>query len=206
MPITNDLASGESLGTVDFFQLFAGEAPIHTDAALAADATKSIGSVTVTAGGSGYTSAPTVAFAAPPAGGVQATGHAVVTGGAVTSVVVDNPGYGYTAAAAITFSGGAGSNAAATAVLGAGSVAFGKYEVASVAADGSLVKFTAGDTLKHVITAQPNDGTQAGASVPYYDGGCFNHAALIWPASLTTEAARKAVFGGTPVFISHVLS
>ena len=205
MPITNDLADGESLGTTAFFQLFAGDADVLSDAAPAADATKTVGSVNVTAGGSGYTSAPTVAFAAPPAGGVQATGHAVLTNGAVSSVVIDNPGYGYTSAPAVTFSGGGGTGAAATAVLGTGTLVFAKFEVASMAADGSLVKFTPGDGLQHVILSQPNAGG-AGSSVPYYYAGSFNWQALVWPASITTEAAAKAVFMGTPLHVTHVLT
>ena len=75
-------------------------------------------SVTVTAGGSGYTSAPTVAFAAPPAGGTQALGTAVLTSGAVTGVTITDPGSGYTSAPAVTFSGGTGTGAAATSAVG----------------------------------------------------------------------------------------
>ncbi|WEM34438.1 hypothetical protein [Xanthomonas phage X1] len=84
-----------------------------------------VASVNVTAGGSGYTGAPTVTFAAPPAGGVRATGTAVLTGAAVTGVTITNPGSGYTAAPAITFAGGAGTGAAATAVLAANAAVAG---------------------------------------------------------------------------------
>ncbi|MHB0992685.1 MAG: phage tail tube protein [Burkholderiales bacterium] len=69
---------------------------------------------TVTAGGAGYTSAPTVAFSAAPAGGVTATGVAVISGGAVTAINLTNPGSGYTAAPTITLTGG-GFTTAATA-------------------------------------------------------------------------------------------
>ena len=73
--------------------------------------------VKITNGGSGYSSAPTVAIAAP-ASGVQATATATVSGGAVVSITVTVSGSGYklTDAAAVTFSGGSGSNAAAYAV------------------------------------------------------------------------------------------
>ena len=77
---------------------------------------KTVSSVTITNGGSGYTSAPTVAFAAPT-GGTAATGTAVLTGDAVTSVTITYEGHGYCSAPAITFSGGGGSSAAATAVM-----------------------------------------------------------------------------------------
>jgi hypothetical protein len=45
-------------------------------------------------GGVGY-STPTIAFSAPAAGGVQATGTLTVVGGVITAVVMTNIGYGY---------------------------------------------------------------------------------------------------------------
>jgi len=73
--------------------------------------------VKITNGGTGYSSAPTVAIAAP-ASGVQATATATISGGAVVSITVTVSGSGYVLsdAAGITFSGGAGSGAAAYAV------------------------------------------------------------------------------------------
>ena len=73
--------------------------------------------VKITNGGTGYSTAPTVAIAAPAAG-VQATATATVSGGAVVSITINVSGSGYklTDAAAVTFSGGSGSNAAAYAV------------------------------------------------------------------------------------------
>jgi hypothetical protein len=64
--------------------------------------------------GTGYTGAPSVAFAAAPTGGVTATGHAVWDSSTDISVVIDNPGSGYTTAPAVTLTGG-GSSTAATA-------------------------------------------------------------------------------------------
>jgi phage tail sheath protein FI len=72
--------------------------------------------VTIGAQGSGYTSAPTVAFSG--GGGTGAAGTAVISGGKVTSVVITNSGSGYTSAPTIAFSGGAGTGAAATASFG----------------------------------------------------------------------------------------
>ena len=74
--------------------------------------------ITVDAGGSGYTSAPTVTIAASPFGAAgTAVGIAALTGDAVTSVTVVYPGFGYTSAPAISFSGGGGSGATATATV-----------------------------------------------------------------------------------------
>lgn len=58
--------------------------------------------------GTGYTSAPTVTFSAPPTGGVAATGTAVVSGGKITGVTITSGGSGYTTNPTITFSGGGG--------------------------------------------------------------------------------------------------
>ena len=73
---------------------------------------------TITAGGSGYSSPPTVTFAAPGGGGTTATGTAVLTGNSVSSITITNPGSGYSSLPSISFSGGGGSSAAATALAG----------------------------------------------------------------------------------------
>lgn len=75
--------------------------------------------ITVTDGGAGYTTAPTVTITAPNAYGVgftQATATAHLTGDAVTTVTVDVNGTGYVTAT-VSFSGGDGSGATATANL-----------------------------------------------------------------------------------------
>lgn len=59
------------------------------------------GTVTVTTGGT-YTYVPTLVFAPPPSGGIQASGVATVSGGTITAVTVTNQGGGYAAAPAIT--------------------------------------------------------------------------------------------------------
>lgn len=77
---------------------------------------KRVSSTTITAGGSGYTSAPTVTFSG---GGAwkQATGVAIISGGAVASITITDPGRGYTSAPTITLTGGGGSSATATAAI-----------------------------------------------------------------------------------------
>jgi hypothetical protein len=77
----------------------------------------SVVDVTITNGGGSYVTDPTVEFEEPPPGGTQATGTAVRTGGEVTGVVIVNAGSGYVTAPTITFTGGGGTEAAATAVL-----------------------------------------------------------------------------------------
>jgi autotransporter-associated beta strand protein len=73
------------------------------------------GTITPSAGGSGYVAAPAVTFTS--GGGVGATGYAVVSGGVVTGVVVTNPGINYTSAPTVVFTGGGGSGAAATSAI-----------------------------------------------------------------------------------------
>jgi fibronectin-binding autotransporter adhesin len=74
-----------------------------------------VGAVTVTSGGSAYTSAPTVAFSG--GGGSGAAGTAVLTSGAVSSVTITSFGTGYTSVPTVSFSGGGGSGAAGTSVI-----------------------------------------------------------------------------------------
>jgi hypothetical protein len=74
-----------------------------------------VGSVTVTNGGSGFTKAPTVTITG--GGGTGATGTATIAKGQITSVTITNAGTGYSSTPTITFSGGGGKGAAATAIL-----------------------------------------------------------------------------------------
>ena len=88
--------------------------------------------VTVTNGGVNYTYPPIVQIAAPPAGGIQATGYCTLTSGVVTSVTIVDQGAGYASAPVITFVNdpregvnnvATGYNAAAIATLtGAGTI------------------------------------------------------------------------------------
>jgi len=78
--------------------------------------------ITIDAGGSGYTDAPTITLSAPnEPTGVQATATATIggtNGDEVTSITVTNAGSGYATVPTVTITGGNGSNAAATATIG----------------------------------------------------------------------------------------
>jgi autotransporter-associated beta strand protein len=76
----------------------------------------SIKSITKVAGGTGYTSAPTVTISAPPAGGIQATATVAVSAGAITTFTITNAGKGYTSVPTVSF-GGPGTGATANAVV-----------------------------------------------------------------------------------------
>ena len=75
-----------------------------------------IASVTITNGGTGYTTAPTVAFGSGC--GRAATATSTVSGGSVTGVTFTIHGFNCTTTPTVTFSGGGGTGAAGTAVLG----------------------------------------------------------------------------------------
>ena len=118
---------------------------------------RGVASVTVGTPGSGYTSDPTVTFAAAPAGGVTATGVAVRTGTTVTGVTITNPGAGYTSAPTVSFSGGGGTGAAATATLTPASVTGGKAVVHDYPAEGTfdvsaVVSFVGGTPSNATLT------------------------------------------------------
>lgn len=75
-------------------------------------------SANVGASGDGYVATTTtVTFAAPPAGGRQATGVVQVVGGKVTGVTVVDPGFGYATAPEATING-VGTGATVTTSLG----------------------------------------------------------------------------------------
>jgi len=92
--------------------------------------TSAITSLTVTSGGSGYTSAPGCSISAPDdssayagyGGGVQATCTVTVSGGTVTGVTLTAAGAGYVTNPICTLTGGSGSGAtcSATSAVSAG--------------------------------------------------------------------------------------
>ena len=105
-----------NLGTGTGSSAFYGSGTLHLERVI--DLSDRVTSVTVTAGGSGYSSAPTVTIAAPTGtdhpSTVTATATATIAAGAVTSVSVTNGGSGYVSVPAVTFSSGA---ATATAII-----------------------------------------------------------------------------------------
>jgi len=78
----------------------------------------------------------------------------------------------------------------------------------------SVLAFTpAGLLTPHVAGASDSTGTaaviaaqagKAGSKCPYYTSGQFNPEALVWDASLTTVAQRKAAFVNSPVMIKEI--
>lgn len=73
--------------------------------------TKSVDSIVITAGGTGYTSTPTVVFSAG-----AAAGTAILSGGIVVAVTITTRG-SYTTPPTVSFTGGGGSGATGTVVM-----------------------------------------------------------------------------------------
>jgi hypothetical protein len=83
-----------------------------------------------------------------------------------------------------------------------------KYQVIAKNAAGQIVPHNpaAADTTKVAIgvAAQPLASTASAVSIPYYVSAFFNHEALVWDATLTTLAQRKAAFQGTEIQIGSL--
>jgi hypothetical protein len=130
-----------------------------------------VASTAVTAGGSGYTSAPAVTFTCTPpscTGGSGATGTATIVGDAVSSITVTNYGTGYTSAPAITLTGGGGTGAAATSTIGGlatiTSSIFAAPSTSITATYAAQASFTAGAATKvFTVSAKPATTTVTGA-------------------------------------------
>jgi len=72
--------------------------------------------INLTAGGSNYTSTPTVSIGAPTGpNGERATAYATLEGGTITAITLINGGGQYTSAPTVTVSGGGGTDCTATA-------------------------------------------------------------------------------------------
>ena len=79
---------------------------------------ESVETITVTNGGSGYTSTPTVTLDAPSGpNGETATAFATLEGESIASITIISSGSQYTETPDVTISGGGGSSGAATAVM-----------------------------------------------------------------------------------------
>jgi hypothetical protein len=74
-----------------------------------------VSEVSVTRGGTGYTSAPAIQFTGGGGSGAEAV--AVIKDGAVARIVITDGGAGYTSAPTVTVTGGGGSGAEASAVI-----------------------------------------------------------------------------------------
>jgi FtsP/CotA-like multicopper oxidase with cupredoxin domain/fibronectin type 3 domain-containing protein len=155
---------------------------ISTNRGNAATATASLGVNSVklnTTGNTNYTAAPLVTFSKPTgAGGVTATGTAVLTGSKVSSITITNPGKGYSIPATVSI-------AAPTGGLAASGVAdMGVYELPLDLPDPTHPETAGGGGYDDLSTAasEPNNlapGLTVTITAPTTVGGVTATAAAI---------------------------
>jgi len=153
------------------------------------DVNGELDSITVTAGGSGYTSAPTVIIEGD---GTGATATATLTGDAVTSITIDTAGRGYSFAL-IQFSGGGGSGAQATVQLGSTETPSLQQAVESTAVSGTLDRIVVETQGLDYITGDAvvtitGDGTNAAASPIINNAGSITGVTVTDPGQNYTFA------------------
>ena len=180
----------------------------------------SVTAVTVGTAGSGYTSVPTVAFAAAPSNGTTATGTATLSGGAVTSAAVSAPGTGYTAAT-VTFSApqvANGVTALGTATVSGGGVTaivittagtgYTSAPTATIAGDGAGA--TAGavtigtSTITGVTITNAGSGYTSVPAITFTGGGGSAAAATAAIAANVGFVYTIALTGGNITFANNL--
>lgn len=108
----------------------------------------------ITDGGTGYTSAPTVTIEGGEQGGIEATATATITNGVVTALTITNPGTKYVSPI-VAFSGGGGSGAAATidaVPMGISGTAIEIYSGRVWIADGATINFSVAGSVTDFST------------------------------------------------------
>jgi hypothetical protein len=124
----------------------------------------SVATIEVTAGGSGYSSAPTVTIGPPnQTGGIQATAEATISGGIVTAITITEPGTGYTSVPTITFSSGA-ATATATIISQPGT-SIQSFSGRVWIADGRTVYYTAADSYNDFTSISAGNITLVDATL-----------------------------------------
>ena len=120
----------------------------------------SVGSVTITNPGTGYTSAPVVTFEAPTgAGGVTATGTAQIdaTTGFLAAISINNPGSGYTSVPQISFGGGGAITQAEGNVNLSTNSSINISSLRDKPQTGSIIKFDGDDTYYYITSVDITD-------------------------------------------------
>lgn len=151
-----------------------------------------ISSVTITSGGSGYSSAPTVGFSGGD--GAGAAGTATISGGAVTGVSLTNVGSGYSSAPTLTFSGGGGSGAAGT--VAGGYRAFYRSSASTVV-----------QLLKAEVTSGNVANHNTGYGLNIFDGtGAASASTLVFSTNVSSSLDIKAIGSYNSIFPNHTIT
>lgn len=174
------------------------------------DVNGEVDSITVTAGGSGYTSAPTVVIEGD---GTGAVATATLTAGAVTSITITNAGRGYSFAF-IKLTGGGGTGATATANLGSTETPSLQSAVEAAAISGTLdrIEITNGgvDYVEGDVTIRVSgDGSGASASANVNSAGTITSVNVTNPGSGYTFvelSITQSIGTGTGAVLRPVVS
>lgn len=159
---------------------------------------------TLSSGGTGYLTAPSVTFSAAPTGGRTATGVAVLSGDAVVRIDMTDAGLGYVTPPTVSFSGGGGSGAAATAVISSSNlVTVGTPTINSVDVTTEVTANTDYFTLSHplppiytaiAIAKAPRNGTY-NASTQFGEAIWSSSATALYRANSDTSVRIFGVSG-----------
>lgn len=143
-------------------------------------------SITTTGGGSGYSSAPTVVISPPPPVTV-ANVTAVVSGGILTGININSAGLGYIVAPVVSFTGGGGTNAAATAIISATTTRITGFTITNAGS---------GYTSAPTVTLTGGGGIQATATTTLGGGGTITPLVLTGGGSGYLTAPTITFVGG----------
>lgn len=125
-------ANAQSWFTTANFLAYSGNAlVVRTDTTgqlnSVATLTGRVANIAVNTAGSAYTTASVTIGAPDVSGGIQATATAIITSGAIASVVITNPGSGYSSAPQVSITGD-GTSATTTATIAQGGVKINNLE------------------------------------------------------------------------------
>ncbi|WP_425500499.1 beta strand repeat-containing protein [Pedosphaera parvula] len=164
-----------------------------------------VSSISVGAGGTGYTTAPTVAFSG--GGGSGATATATVASGVVTAVTITALGTGYTSAPTISFTGvGSGATATATVVAGPFNETVGGVVLSGGTISGGTLTVNSpntfaisGGTISGAILAGSGGLTKSGTStVALNSANAYTGKSTISGGTITINTATADACFGTP--------
>ena len=136
--------------------------------------TGTIGIVTITSGGSGYTTTPIITFSGAPGGGTTATGYPILSGNSISAIYITNAGDGYTSVPTITVSD--------PNTLGSGDYKFNEIVTGGTSGTTARVKkwiASSGELQVSIITGNFTNGeaivgSESGATYAFYSAQTQN--------------------------------
>ncbi|MES2920426.1 MAG: autotransporter-associated beta strand repeat-containing protein, partial [Verrucomicrobiota bacterium] len=158
-------------------------------------ASSGVQSISVTDGGTGYTTAPIVKLTG--GGGTGATAVATVAGGAITQIIVTSPGVNYTGAPTVTLVSGLSGGSGAILSPNVAANTSGGLAVSSTT-PGGVVTLTAANTFTGDATINTGTTLQLGNGTTLNDG-TLSSTNVTNNGSLIYNRFGAAVFTGTIV-------